>query len=641
MNLYIAEKPSLARAIAQALPKPHKTMDGFIVCGNSDHVSWCVGHLLESAQPDAYDAKYKKWQMDHLPIVPVKWKLSEKQQTKKQLSVLRKLVKQTTQIIHAGDPDREGQLLVDQVIHHLPMKDSLRKQAQRCLISDLTASAVAKSLQNLQPNQNFASLSTCALARTRADWLFGINLSRAFTLQGQIQGSQTVLSVGRVQTPILGLVVKRDADIEQHRSATYFEVEAHVNIHSNNTIFKWQPSEHCQDHMNDENQIINPKLAQNVASRIINQSTIITKNKIETKQQSAPQVYNLSALQIDCAKRFKYSAQTVLDTCQSLYEKHKLITYPRSDNRFLPFEHYQQRHNVFKSFIHNINLFDQDLCKKFEQADLTKQPKCFNDKKIGAHHGIIPTVKSLRSASLSQHEKNIYQMIARQYAMQFFDLFQSQHQNIECEIQKGIFKHQRSQCVQMGWKTISVFETKKDDADILKININDEFTCTDAQVLEKHTQPPQPFTDATLLKAITGISRFVSDQQLKSVLKETDGIGTEATRASIIELLFKRGYLIRSNNKIRATDLGKALIANLPEHLAKPDLTAKWEIQLKQIENKEFSYNDFIGPLCTELTELVSWCHQPCKQAYPVGPKNNVKRFKKKTGSGFKKRKAS
>ena len=208
MILYIAEKPSLARAIVQALPKPHKSMDGFIVCGNGDHVSWCVGHLLEQAQPDVYDAKYKKWQMVDLPIVPTKWQLREKQQTKKQLSVLRKLVKSATSIIHAGDPDREGQLLVDQVIHHLPMKAILRKETKRLLISDLTASAIVKSLNNLQPNHNFAALSTCALARTRADWLFGINLSRAFTLQGQTNGSQTVLSVGPVQTPIFGLVVK-------------------------------------------------------------------------------------------------------------------------------------------------------------------------------------------------------------------------------------------------------------------------------------------------------------------------------------------------------------------------------------------------------------------------------------------------
>ena len=197
----------------------------------------------------------------------------------------------------------------------------------------------------------------------------------------------------------------------------------------------------------------------------------------------------------------------------------------------------------------------------------------------------------------------------------------------------------------MGWKEISAFSTKNENTPIINVKQGECFTCIDSKILEKETQPPKPFNDATLLKAITGISRFVSDSELKSVLKETDGIGTEATRASIIELLFKRGYLIRKNNSIESTALGKALIANLPEHLAKPDVTAKWEIQLKQIENKDFSYQEFIGPLCNQLVELVDWCKQPCLQAYPSDGKSNVKNFKKykkkPVKSSYKKKKAS
>ena len=335
----------------------------------------------------------------------------------------------------------------------------------------------------------------------------------------------------------------------------------------------------------------------------------------------------------------------MLDGCQTLYERHKLITYPRSDNRFLPFEHYNQRFDLLKSMCSNLSLFDKDLASQLQQADLTVQPKCFNDKKIGAHHAIIPTLKIIKTLSLTNIEQNIYQLIARQYAMQFFENFENQHQNIECEIEKGLFKHQRSQCLNMGWKNISVFSTKNENTPIINLKLNDEFKCIDSQILEKNTQPPQPFSDATLLKAITGISRFVSDAKLKSVLKETDGIGTEATRASIIELLFKRGYLIRTTNSIKSTSLGQALIANLPEHLAKPDVTAKWEIQLKQIENKTFTYQQFIEPLCEQLVELVDWCQQPCLQSYPTDAKSNVKNFKKynkkTTKSNYKNKKTS
>ena len=197
----------------------------------------------------------------------------------------------------------------------------------------------------------------------------------------------------------------------------------------------------------------------------------------------------------------------------------------------------------------------------------------------------------------------------------------------------------------MGWKSISAFSTKNENTPIIELKERDNFSCIDSNILEKNTHPPQPFNDASLLKAITGISRFVSDSKLKSILKETDGIGTEATRASIIELLFKRGYLIRKNNSIQSTSLGKALIANLPEHLAKPDVTAKWEIQLKQIENKTFSYQQFIEPLCEQLIELVDWCKQPCLQSYPADSKSNVKNFKKykkkPVKSKFKNKKAS
>lgn len=328
MKLYIAEKPSLGRAIADALPKPHKKHDGYIEVANGDCVSWCIGHLLEQAEPDDYDERFKKWQFDHLPIIPEQWKLKAKTKTRKQLTVLKKLIKQASQLIHAGDPDREGQLLVDQVIEEAKISQAKKQSTQRLLISDLNLSAVKKSLGAMRSNRDFIPLSVSALARSRADWLFGMNLTRAYTLAGQKAGFGNVLSVGRVQTPILGLVVNRDNEIANFVSKPFYDVLAHLFTPDNQPfIAKWVPSKACEPHQDEEGRILNKALAGNVASRITKQSAELTSLDQKQKKQSAPLPYNLSALQIDAAKAFGMPAQKVLDICQILYERHKLITH--------------------------------------------------------------------------------------------------------------------------------------------------------------------------------------------------------------------------------------------------------------------------------------------------------------------------
>jgi DNA topoisomerase-3 len=227
MILYIAEKPSLGRAIADVLPKPHKKGDGFIEAANGDCVSWCVGHLLEQAEPDAYNPEFKSWKFEHLPIVPDKWQLKPKAATRSQLTVLKRLVKQANTLVNAGDPDREGQLLVDEVIAYLGVTGDKLHQTQRLLISDLNPQAVKRALTQLRSNREFIPLSTSALARSRADWLYGMNMTRAYTIQGKKVGYQGVLSVGRVQTPLLGLVVRRDEEIAHFQSKPFYEVLAH------------------------------------------------------------------------------------------------------------------------------------------------------------------------------------------------------------------------------------------------------------------------------------------------------------------------------------------------------------------------------------------------------------------------------
>ncbi|WP_027709546.1 DNA topoisomerase III [Zooshikella ganghwensis] len=630
MRLFIAEKPSLGRAIADVLPKPHQKGEGYIQVGNGDYVSWCIGHLLEQAQPDVYDPAYKQWKLEHLPIIPSQWQLVPKANTKKQLSVLRKLIKQADHIIHAGDPDREGQILVDEVINFIGIPATKRSTIQRCLISDLNPNSVRKSLASLRDNKDFIPLATSALARARADWLYGINMSRVCSIQGRKAGYQGVLSVGRVQTPLLGLVVRRDLEIEHFVSKPYYEVFALLETQKGEQFrAKWQPSEACQPYQDEEGRVISKKLAENVVKRITDQPGLITAATNKRKQQAAPLPYNLSALQIDAAKRYGLNAQQVLNTCQDLYEKHKLITYPRSDCRYLPKEHLIQINTVTAAISHVC----ETLRTATNEADLSLKSKAWNDKKVEAHHAIIPTERKLDPSRLAKSELQIYELIAKQYLAQFYPAWQYDDRKIEVEISGGKFVATARQTVDLGWKKLFIKNNEKTSDKLNnQNNLNEQGSeikegettydqetqqklpnlkkgdivqCLQGELAERMTQPPKPFTDATLLSAMTGIARFVKDPEIKKILRETDGLGTEATRAGIIELLFKRQFLTRQGKQIRSTETGRQLIESLPEVATTPDMTAHWESQLTSISNKETSYQRFMEPMTNTLHQLI------------------------------------
>ncbi|MDK9760250.1 DNA topoisomerase III, partial [Vibrio sp. D173a] len=260
-RLIIAEKPSLGRAIAAALPNPQKKGEGFIQCGNGDVVTWCIGHLLEQVEPDAYEERYKKWNLVDLPIVPDQWQLRPRKSSSKQLTVIRKLLKDAKEIVHAGDPDREGQLLVDEVIDYCKVSKTRKESIKRLLISDLNLPAVKRALSQMRSNKEFIPLSVSALARSRADWLYGMNMTRAYTLLGQKAGYQGVLSVGRVQTPVLGLVVRRDEEIENFIPKDYFTLHALIPYQNGSDNFdiraRWKPSEACKPWQDEEGRVLN------------------------------------------------------------------------------------------------------------------------------------------------------------------------------------------------------------------------------------------------------------------------------------------------------------------------------------------------------------------------------------------------
>ena len=622
MKLYIAEKPSLGRAIAAALPKPHRNHKTHIEVANGDVVSWCVGHILAQANPEDYDESFKKWSIDTLPMLPQQWKLMPIARTRSQLAALRKLVKQADSIIHAGDPDREGQLLVDEVIDYFKVSKAKKAKIKRLLISDLNLPAVKRSLNSLKNNQDFMPLSISALARSRADWLYGLNLTRAYTLQGQKQGYNSVLSVGRVQTPILGLVVRREQAIIDFVSKPVYQVLAHLSLSKEQTnendsfAAKWQPSETCQQYCDEEGRVLVKGLADNVVARINDQPGIVEDIKIEQKQQSQPLPFNLSSLQISAAKQFSMNAKLVLDVCQTLYEKHKLITYPRSDCRYLPKEQIKQASSII-SMLAASNLPCNEHAKN---ADNSIKSKAWNDKKITAHHAIIPTEKSPNNINLNSFEKNIYLLITRQYLAQFYPAYCYQQTKLTVKVAGGIFTTSTKTEQQQGWKVLFPNNDKasaqgRKSLPILKKG--QQVHCMRGELIEKHTSPPESFTDATLLGAMTGIARFVSDESIRKVLRDTDGLGTDATRAGIIDLLFKRNFLQRQGKKIVATDVGIALVNALPVKATLPDMTAQWESMLTAISEKNASYISFMGPLINTITNMVSDASQQSFSGLP------------------------
>jgi len=604
-RLYIAEKPSLGRAIAAVLPRPHKNNNGYIEVGNGDIVTWCIGHLLEQVEPDAYDEKYKKWNLADLPIIPQQWQLAPRKSARQQLGVVRKLAKQATDVVHAGDPDREGQLLVDEVIDYVKLAVTKKATMQRLLISDLNPAAVKRALGKMRSNRDFIPLSVSALARSRADWLYGMNMTRAYTLLGQKGGYRGVLSVGRVQTPVLGLVTRRDDEIANFVPKPFYELFALIPYQDNVIRARWKPSDACKPWQDEDGRVLNRKLCENIVDRIKGQPAEVTESERKETRQAAPLPYSLSALQIDAAKRFGMSAADVLATCQSLYEKHKVITYPRSDCRYLPLDHFRQAGEVCQAIASTAN----ELSSAVKGANTSLKSKAWNDKKVDAHHAIIPTPKALNSNTLSGSESKIYQLIARQYLMQFYPAAVYSEAKLVFTIAGGMFVAKGRQLMSAGWRDLLGRDDSANEQDLADkvppLEKGTVLTCQDGEIKDKMTEPPKPFTEATLLQAMTGIARFVSDPSLKKILRDTDGLGTEATRAGILDILFKRQLLIRQGKSIHATEAGRGLIYALPDEATYPDMTAHWEHQLQDMAEKKCAYQPFMEALQSQVQQIM------------------------------------
>ncbi|WP_148863344.1 DNA topoisomerase III [Marinobacter fonticola] len=608
MRLFIAEKPSLGRAIAAALPGPMQKGKGWLRCGERDVVSWCIGHLLEPSEPGQYDPRWQKWQLHELPIVPEQWAVSPKESVREQLGVLESLIGKAETIVHAGDPDREGQLLVDEVLRYC----RVRRPVERLLIQDLTPTAVIRSLNRLRDNREFRHLSHSALARQRADWLYGINLTRAYTLRYRQQGQQGVYSVGRVQTPVLGLIVERDQTIAGFTPRPFYTLTINCvpqgsDPQSGAEAFtaRWRPGDAVRDAMDEEERILDRNVAEQVAADVDGRSGDIVNARFRDRNEAPPLPLSLSVLQIEAGRLFGMGAKAVLDTAQNLYERHQLITYPRSDCRYLPEAHFEQKHEVIAA----LRGIAPGLQRLADQADTKRQSRAWDDAKVDAHHAIIPTGRQRPAGNLSRTEQRIYELISRYYLMQFYPDAIHREGRLDVKVAGHDFRATETGVVDQGWKALELRKKEQSDRPsrpLPRLKQGDAVQCTSPQIKDRMTQPPSHFTDSTLLSAMTHIARFVADADLRKTLRDTDGLGTEATRAGIIETLFRREYLFRDGRAIKASEKGHDLIGALPAVVAQPDMTAVWEATLEQIRQGEADPRFFLQTIETQITDLIT-----------------------------------
>jgi DNA topoisomerase-3 len=612
MRLFIAEKPSLARAIAQALPEPHHRTKTHIRCGGGNVVAWCAGHILETAPPEAYRVHYKSWRMGDLPITPRDWKHAVSRP--ELLDAIRGLLQGAARVVHAGDPDREGQLLVDEVLDFL----GYRGPVDRLLIRDLSPDAVRTQLAALEPNTKYRPLYESALARQRADWLYGMNMTRLYTLLGRAAGYDGVLSVGRVQTPVLGLIVARDRAIADFTPAPYYVVEATFRKQGAETFrAAWVPGPAAQPHLDEDKRLLVRGIAEAVRDRVHGRTGSITACTQAKRSETPPLPYSLADLQMEAGRRLGMSAQAVLDACQSLYETHRLTTYPRSDCAHLPEAHHAQAKDVAAAVARHA----PSLAGAAAGTNLTLRSKAWNDKKISAHHAIIPTPSAEAApAQLSDAERAIYELIARRYLTQFYPAHEYLQTKLTLDIAGETFAATGRQVLAAGWKALWADAptgdvSSSDDAQKIErdgapplppLAQGDPVAAVDIAVGDKKTQPPKHFTDASLIAAMCAVAKFVSSPHTKKILSETDGIGTPATRAAIIETLFERGYVTRDKRAIVSTETGRALIGCLPEVATTPDMTAVWEAAMRAITDGSHSLDAFLTRIGAELGVLVA-----------------------------------
>lgn len=615
MRLFIAEKPSMAAEIAKCLTGPMRRKEGCITTDDGV-VTWAFGHILRQAEPDEYDGKYKRWRTEDLPIIPAQWKLLVVESSRKQFEIVCQLISEADEIVHAGDPDREGQLLIDEVLDYV----GNTKPVCRILLNALDEKSIKKALASPRSNSDFTNLKQSALARSRADWLIGMNLSRAYTLAAQRAGHRTTLPVGRVKTPTLALVVRRERALAAFQPVEYYTLKADYR-HDNGTFTAyWKPQEH-QAGLDSEGRLADAAIAKEIVSKLTADKTGSIRF-CETSEKREPQrlPLSLSALQVLAGKKYGYDPQAVLDTAQELYER-KLTTYPRSDCDYLP----ESQHGDSQAIIANLRSIGQSsLADWAAEADLSITSRAWNDKKITAHHAIIPTTEPCKFNALNDRQKHIYYLIAQLYLAQFYPVHVYDQTRVEVSHAEELMTASGRVVKEAGWKKLFTGDSedkedkKEEEGGILPAMAqSDPVVMTKIKAEKKATKPPQRFTAATLLAAMKEIHKYVKNPDLKQQLKDVAGIGTEATRATIIKELCQRRFLREEGKKryLVPTDEAYLLVDTLPDDLTYPDSTAVWEVALQQMAEGRENLEAFLEQQQALTTRL---CGIAKEQQIPV-----------------------
>lgn len=612
-HLFIAEKPSLAEVIAKARAeqlgvRASKGSGSWTV--GPDAVTWLFGHMYELANPDEYDAGLKRWEMGTLPIIPDKWKRKAHKDKRPHLSMIKDLMSKTKVVVNVGDAEREGQLLVDELLEEMgwnPFSD----KTKRVWVSSFAQKDLLAALEGMFPNKDKENLSKAATMRQRADWLHGINMTRLYTILARSSGANMLVSVGRVQSPTLKLVVDRDREIAAFKPTDHYLPNG-LFRHDNGTFrADWVIPEDYEG-LDPDGRLVDKKVAERIAAKIVGKTGKIQSFTSTNKSKQPPLPYSLSALQTDCSRKIGLTAAQTLEVAQALYEKHKATTYPRSDSRYLPKSILTDEAPGIMTALASTPGLDT-LAQK---ADLRLKSAAWNDAKVSDHHGIIPTSEfdASKLAGMSPVERKVFDLIAKAFISQFYPDFTWKSLVATLSIEGETFKATGRQVMSQGWKVVYGAEEEEEDEDeeakqvLPTMAKGDAVLAEKSDISSKRTKPPAHFTDGTLIAAMTNVHRFVQDPEVKRRLKESDGIGTEATRASIIETLLhpSRRFLERKGKtKIVSTAAGGSIIDVLPKEVTDPGLTAIWEAQLTKISQGEASDDQFLEILIKTLNRLV------------------------------------